>query len=39
MSKTGWYEKPTYAFVALALVLSLGIVAMPMAGTAEEGKL
>jgi len=31
MSKTKWYAKPIYLLVALALVLSLGIVALPMA--------
>ena len=35
MSKTKWYQKPLYTLVALALVLSLGIVALPMAGTVE----
>ena len=35
MTKTKWYAKPIYLMVALALVLSLGIVAVPMAGTAE----
>ena len=35
MSKTKWYAKPIYALLALALVLSLGIMAVPMAGTAE----
>jgi len=35
MSKTKWYSKPIYLMVALALVLSLGIVAVPMAGTVE----
>ena len=37
MSKTKWYSKPIYALVALALVLSLGIMAMPLAGTVEAG--
>ena len=35
MTKTKSYQKPVYLLVALALVLSLGIVAVPMAGTAE----
>ena len=35
MNKTKWYAKPIYALVALALVLSLGIMAVPMAGTVE----
>ena len=35
MSKTKWYARPIYLVVALALVLSLGIVALPMAGTVE----
>ena len=35
MSKTQWYAKSTYVLVALALVLSLGVVAVPMAGTVE----
>jgi len=35
MSKTKWYAKPVYFLVALALVLSLGIAALPMAGTVE----
>ena len=35
MSKTSWYAKPVYLMVALALVLSLGITALPMAGTVE----
>jgi hypothetical protein len=35
MSKTQWYTKSTYLLVALALVLSLGLVAVPMAGTVE----
>ena len=35
MNKTKWYAKPIYVLVALALVLSLGIVAVPMAGTVE----
>ncbi len=35
MSKTKWYAKPVYLLVALALVLSLGIIAVPMAGTVE----
>ncbi len=33
MAKTKWYQKPIYLMVALALVLSLGIVALAMAGT------
>ena len=35
MTKTKWYAKPIYVLVALALVLSLGIVALPMAGMVE----
>jgi hypothetical protein len=35
MSKTQWYAKSAYLLVALALVLSLGVVAVPMAGTVE----
>ena len=35
MTKTKWYAKPVYVLVALTLVLSLGIVALPMAGTVE----
>jgi len=35
MSKTKWYAKPIYVMFALALVLPLGIVALPMAGTVE----
>ena len=35
MSKTQWYAKSTHVLVALALVLSLGVVAVPMAGTVE----
>ena len=35
MSKTKWYAKPICLLVALALVLSLGIVAVPMARVAE----
>ncbi len=35
MTKTKWYSKPIYVLVALALVLSLAIVAVPMAGTVE----
>jgi len=31
MSETKWYQKPTYLLFALALVLSLGIVAVPEA--------
>ena len=34
MSKK-WYDKPVYLLLALALVLSLGIVAMPMAERAD----
>ena len=37
MSKTKWYAKPIYALVALALVLSLGIMAVPMAGKVAAG--
>ncbi len=33
--KVRWYAKSIYALVALALVLSLGITALPLAGTAE----
>jgi hypothetical protein len=35
MTKTKWYQKPICAMVALAFVLSLGIVAVPMAGTVK----
>jgi hypothetical protein len=35
MSKKKWYSKAIHPLIALALVLSLGIVAVPMAGTAE----
>jgi hypothetical protein len=35
MSKTQWYAKPGYVLVALALVLSLWVVAVPLAGTVE----
>ena len=35
MSKTQWYAKSTYVLVVLALVLSLWVVAVPMAGTVE----
>jgi parallel beta-helix repeat protein len=35
MSKTQWYAKPGYVLVALALVLSLWVVAVPMRGTVE----
>ena len=35
MSKKQWCAKSTYLLVALALVLSLGLVAVPMAGTVE----
>jgi len=35
MSKTKWYQKPIYLLVALALVLSLGLVAVPRATTVE----
>jgi len=35
MSKTKWYAKPVYLLVALALAMSLGVVALPMAGTVE----
>ena len=35
ISKTKWYSRPIYLLVALALVLSLGIMAVPMAGRAE----
>jgi hypothetical protein len=33
MSETKWFQKPTYLLFALALVLSLGIVAVPEAET------
>jgi len=37
MSKSKWYAKPVYLLVALALVLSLGIVAaMPLSASARE---
>lgn len=32
MAKTKWYQKPIYLMVALALLLSLGVVAVPMVG-------
>jgi len=35
MKKTKWCAKPIYVMVALALVLSLGITVLPLAGTAE----
>ena len=35
ITKTKWYVKPIYLLAALALVLALGIVAVPMAGTME----
>ncbi len=35
MSTTKWYAKPIYLIFALALVLSLGITAVPMAGIVE----
>ncbi|GAI07439.1 unnamed protein product, partial [marine sediment metagenome] len=35
MSKTKWYAKPVYVIMAVALAASLGIVAVPMAGTVE----
>ena len=35
MTKTKWYQEPIHLMVALALVLSLGLVAVPMAGTVE----
>jgi len=35
MWKKKWYVKPIYTLFALALVLSLGIVALPMAGKVE----
>jgi parallel beta-helix repeat protein len=35
MTKTKCYAKPIYLMVALALVLSVGIVAVPMGGTVE----
>ncbi len=37
MAKTKWYQKPIYLMVALALVLSLGVVAVPMAGKVGAG--
>jgi parallel beta-helix repeat protein len=35
MSKTQWYAKSSYLLVALALVLSLWVMAVPMRGTVE----
>jgi parallel beta-helix repeat protein len=35
MSKTQWYAKSAYLLVALALVLSLWVVAVPLRGTVE----
>ena len=35
MTKKQWYAKPTYLLVALALVLSLWMVAVPLRGTVE----
>jgi hypothetical protein len=35
MTEAKWYAKPVYALFALALVLSLGIVAVPTAGTVD----
>jgi hypothetical protein len=35
VSKTQWYAKSTYLLVALALVLSLWVMAVPMRGTVE----
>lgn len=35
MSKAQWYTRSAYLLVALALVLSLWVVAVPMAGTVE----
>jgi parallel beta-helix repeat protein len=35
MNKTKWCAKPIYVMVGLALVLSLAIAAVPMAGTVE----
>jgi parallel beta-helix repeat protein len=35
MSNNTWYLKPVYVMVSLALVLSLGITALPVAQTAE----
>jgi len=35
MNKTRWYAKPIYLLVSLALVLSLALVAMPLAGKAQ----
>jgi len=39
MSKTKWYTRPVYLLVALALVLSLGVVAVPMASEVEANGL
>ena len=35
MTVTKWYTRPIYFILALALVLSLGIMAVPMASTVE----
>jgi hypothetical protein len=35
MTKTKWHVKPIYVMFTLALVLSMGIVAMPIAGAVE----
>jgi hypothetical protein len=39
MSKIKWYSKAIYPLVALALVLSLGIAAVPMASPAQAEEL
>ena len=39
MSKTKWYTKSIYLLVAVALVLCLAIVAVPMAGTVEANSI
>lgn len=39
MTKTKWYQKPIYLMVALALVFSLGAVAVLMVGTVEAATL
>jgi parallel beta-helix repeat protein len=38
MSKTKWHVKPIYVLVGIALVLSVGIAALPMAGTVEANE-
>jgi len=35
VTKRKWYAKPIYLLVALALVVSLGLVAIPMAGPVD----